>query len=187
MSLENWLLEGIYLETILALGKLGIQGLEDEIIAIIKNSISSDTRKEAVEVLGRSLTEKAINYLHEAFTDSDFSVRFSAALILAKQNNVDSLPVLIEALGERNSIGFEDSTVCENAIDALCEIGQEALEELEYALNDQDFQVKRHAGLAISKIKGEAAPIDCLDIFVNQSADDYADTLGRICKLLKIP
>ncbi|HEY9831890.1 MAG TPA: hypothetical protein V6D26_15005, partial [Stenomitos sp.] len=81
------------------------------------------------------------------------------------------------ALGQRNPIGFEDSTVCENAIDALCEIGEEALEKLEYALNDQDFQVKRNARRVIGNITGEAAQTNHPDIIMNQSPDDYVDTM----------
>jgi len=177
VSLENLFFEWIYRETIFALGKLGVQNLEDEIISIMTNSTSSDTRKEAVEVLGKIVTEEARNNLIEALTDPDFPVRFSSALILAKQKYIDSIPVLIEALGKRNSIGFEDSTVCQNAIDALCEIGEEALEKLEDALNHQDFQVKRNARRVISNINGEAAQTNHPDIFVNQSPDNYVDTM----------
>jgi HEAT repeat protein len=177
VSLENLFFEWIYRETIFALGKLGVQNLEDEIISIIKNSDSSDTRKDGIEVLGKMLTEKARNNLIGTLTDPDFLVRFSSALILAKQKYIDSIPVLIEALGQRNSIGFEDSTVCQKATDALCEIGEEALEELEYALNHQDFQVKRNARRVISNINGEAARTDHPDIFVNQSPDNYVDTM----------
>lgn len=177
ISEGDWALEDIYLETVLALGKLGVQSLEDEIISIAKSSVDSNTRKEAVEVLGTVPTEKAHNSLLELLADPDFSVRFSSALILANQKNTNSIPVLIGALGKRSSVGFEDSAVCRNAIDALCKIGEEALEELGYALDDQDFQLQRNARLAISSINGEGSQTDQLNVLTDKSTDDYIDNI----------
>jgi hypothetical protein len=50
-------------------------------------------------------------------------------------------------------------------------------QSLNNALNHQDFQVKRNARRVISNINGEAAQTNHPDIFVNQSPDNYVDTM----------
>jgi len=168
--------EVIYSETLFALGKLGVQNLEDKIIDRMQTSTAPDTRQKAVETLGKIPTEKAQLGLLQALKDPNLSVRCSAALILAEQKHIDSIPILIEALGSRDSIGFEDSVACNSAINALGKIGEAVLPALEEALNHPDLQIQCNSKIAVDKIHNQDAEKyenNYPDSHINQLAGKY--------------
>src|SRR6476661_10525849 len=110
---NNQIHDYIWFQSLLALGKLGIEGLEGRIANFLKHP-NSDRRKEAVETLVIIGTVTANVGLTQALADDEFSVRFTAACALGRNGDPAAIPVLIEALGQRDSIGWEDRTVCEN-------------------------------------------------------------------------
>jgi len=148
---NNQIDDYISFQILLALGKLGIEGLEGRIANFLKHP-NSDRRKEAVETLVIIGTATANVGLTQALADDEFSVRFTAACALARNGDRAAIPVLIEALGQRNSIGWEDTKVCEDAIEFLSQIGGIALIALKEALNSSDYQVEHNAKKAIIKI-----------------------------------
>jgi HEAT repeat protein len=193
ISINSFEFEAIYLETILALTKLGAENPEDLIIAVLENHASSDVREDCVKALDKNFTEKAKTALIKALFDLNFSVRFSSALILANRKYADGIPVLIEALSSRNCIGLEDSTVCNKAIDALHELGEIVLSSLGIELENQDYQARKNARLVIGKINGDLENDFYSDILAGQSTSDLdkqIDTLTNnydfieLCKLL---
>jgi len=148
---NNQIHDYIWFQSLLALGKLGIEGLEGRIANFLKHP-NSDRRKEAVETLVIIGTVTANVGLTQALADDEFSVRFTAACALGRNGDPAAIPVLIEALGQRDSIGWEDRTVCEDAIEFLSQIGGIALIPLKEALNSSDYQVEHNAKKAIIKI-----------------------------------
>jgi HEAT repeat protein len=148
---NNQIDDYIGFQILLALGKLGIEGLEGRIANFLKHP-SSDRRKEAVETLVIIGSATANVGLTQALADDEFSVRFTAACGLARNGDRAAIPVLIEALGQRNSIGWEDTKVCEDAIEFLSQIGGIAIIALKEALNSSDYQVEHNAKKAIIKI-----------------------------------
>ncbi|MEG4534169.1 HEAT repeat domain-containing protein [Microcoleus sp. D2_18a_D3] len=148
---NNQIDDYISFQILLALGKLGIEGLEGRIANFLKHP-NSDRRKEAVETLVIIGTVTANVGLTQALADDEFSVRFTAACALARNGDRAAIPVLIEALGQRNSIGWEDTKVCEDAIEFLSQIGGIAIIALKEALNSSDYQVEHNAKKAIIKI-----------------------------------
>jgi HEAT repeat protein len=145
-----------------ALGKLGIEGIEATITTFLKHP-DSYTRKEAVETLGIIGTVAANLGLTQALTDEEFSVRFIAACVLGRNGDQAAIPVLVEALGHRDSIGWEDTSVCEDAIEVLSQIGAIALFPLKEALNNSDYQVERNAEKAIIEISKSLAANSLID------------------------
>ncbi|OKH33161.1 hypothetical protein NIES2119_24185 [[Phormidium ambiguum] IAM M-71] len=182
---NNQIDDYIWFQVLLALGKLGIEGLEGRIANFLKHP-NSDKRKEAVETLAIIGTVTANVGLTQALTDDDFSVRFTAACSLGKNGNEAAIPVLIEALGQRDSIGWEDTRVCEDAIEVLSQIGAIALIPLKEALNNSDYQIERNAEKAIKKISKslakdllsddfESYKFLSLDSSINESLNQYND------------
>jgi HEAT repeat protein len=183
---NNQIDDYIWFQILLALGKLGIEGLEGRIANFLKHP-NSDRRKEAVETLVIIGTVTANVGLTQALDDDEFSVRFPAACALARNGDRAAIPVLIEALGQRNSIGWEDTKVCEDAIEFLSEIGGRALIPLKEALNSSDYQVEHNAKKAIIKISksprknllsndSESNDFLTFDTFLNELLAEFNDT-----------
>ncbi|MGF1458727.1 MAG: HEAT repeat domain-containing protein [Leptolyngbyaceae cyanobacterium] len=175
----------IYRESLFALGKLGLTHLEDKIISIAIRHTEPDVRKDAVKVLGKIFTQKSQQGLQEALKDPDFIVRFTSAVFLAKQKHTGSIPTLIEGLGCRSSLGFEDYTVCRDAIDALYEVSGDAYSSLEYAFkHHKDFQVRRNAKLAIDKIKGLPTQENYVERTLKEISEKY--NFAELLEILNI-
>lgn len=169
--------EHIYVETILAFGKLGVDDLEDSIIKIFDTySNSPDIQEDCVNALAKIYTDKSKLALKKALENNEFSVRFGAALALANQQCTDSIPVLLEALGYRSS-GFEDTAVSSDAINALCELGEIVISALQGNLDNQDFQIRNNARKAIEKIRGIQEVDSFSEILENSSTGDYLHKL----------
>ncbi|MEG4491466.1 HEAT repeat domain-containing protein [Microcoleus sp. D3_18_C4] len=183
---NNQIDDYISFQILLALGKLGIEGLEGRIANFLKHP-NSDRRKEAVETLVIIGTVTANVGLTQALADDEFSVRFTAACALARNGDRAAIPVLIEALRQRNSIGWEDTKVCEDAIEFLSQIGAIALIALKEALNSSDYQVEHNAKKAIIKISksprknllsndSESNDFLTFDTFLNELLAEFNET-----------
>ncbi len=92
--------------------------------------------------LGRIRDETAITALIEALSRDDNLVRRGAVRALADANHPMAIEPLIRCLED------EDSKVRKLAAAALCEMGEEAKESLEKALEGSRIQGKRHRNLA---------------------------------------
>ncbi|WP_460207058.1 HEAT repeat domain-containing protein [Scytonema sp. NUACC21] len=181
--------EYVIFHALFALGKLGIENLETAIAIGLKHPDPS-IRQEAVETLAIIGTDAASSGLIQVLTDEDFSVRFTAACALGRNGEQAAIPVLVEALGYRNCIGWEDSKVCEDAIEVLICIGEAVLPALEKALNTLDYQVKRNAEKAIRKLITPVTANLLTDAFDSDEVlafdslnHELADRLGNIYKI----
>jgi HEAT repeat protein len=85
--------------------------------------------------------------LRESLNSADSSVRFNAALDLAKQGDAASIPALIEALAHESPV-----VRLFHASPALVSLGQAALPALEAALQSPNSQVRVDAALTLYRL-----------------------------------
>ena len=166
------------LDILFALGKLGVQNLEDVIIAAMQSARFAPNRKEAIYTLAKINTEKARIGLLKSLNDTEFTVRFVAAKILAKRKSVESIPTLLERLNYRNPMAFSSSSVVfKDAIDAFKDLGEIALPKLEAELKTQDLNLQRKLKLVIEHIKLQSEKKEYPHNSPYHIPENYADTL----------
>ncbi len=136
--------------------------------------------KVKIELLGITLSDKAIPALLEALKDEDSSVRWSAAYALENIGNEAAVTALLEAWKD------EDSSVRWSAAYALENIGNEAaVTALLEAWKDEDYFVRWSAADALENIGNEAAVTALLeawkdeDYSVRWSAADALENIGN--------
>jgi len=152
---------------------------QEETIALVARR-REIPQKVKIELLGITLSDKAIPALLEALKNEYYSVRLRAADALGKIGNEAAVTALLEALKD------ERDFVRSSAADALGKIGNEAaVTALREALKDEgDFVLRWSAADALRKIGNEAAVTarrealkDEGDFVLRWSA---ADALGKI-------
>jgi len=161
-----------------ALGELrDVRAIEPLIEAL--SDEDSTVRQKASEALAKIGTS-ATKSLVEALKSDDWRVRYRAAWAIGKIGDARAVPYLIQAVDDEvrdvrlnivwafgeigvdpravdpifNALKDEDSSVREEAKNALVKMGEQAVDKLIQALNDKDSEIRNISAWALVEIGG---------------------------------
>jgi HEAT repeat protein len=143
-------------------------GFQEKTVGLLMREIEERKIPQlyAIELLGETVSNKAVEPLILSLKDSDDYVRRNAAEVLVKIGSDKAVEPLILALKD------SDNVVRRNAAEALVKIGSEkAVEPLILALKDSDNVVRRNAAEVLVKIGSDKA-VEPLILALKDSDDD---------------
>jgi len=138
-----------------ALGRNGDARIIEPIAESLLVDGSWEVRKFSVEALGRIRHDRTTELLCRALKDSDHDVRQTAANALGQLPDARSITPLVLALKDENSSVRQAAKAALRQIDRQWELtpgAQNAIPELEAAINDREYWVAQSAADTLAKI-----------------------------------
>lgn len=154
--------------------------LSDNFESFVADVRSADPirRREAVEALGASGTDEAVEPLTLALADDDPDVRIHAVSALANVGTDNAVAAMGAALNDW------DTAVREEAVDALGDVGNpRGIPLLQQALRDHDESVRASAIDALARIGGDESALALIGALHDKNAsirEDAVDALAEI-------